>query len=342
LDVHIPEYAFLGNENGRTPIERFNVSPASTEQNVVPKPPGFQQWQEEMVMRDWGDFHASKATREMNLNLNYTGLSQPHWDAHPPSQATVNRAPVYATVNEFVSTGSVDVCMTQTWVKSPPSPPLGWSAENNSDFIDITYFTNYPYNHSYKCPMPFCCFLGGHHQGDIERVIVRLDTGDYSVRSVYFGAHSQVQGAWEPATKGGGITWEPVTTTQPHTHRPQVFVSSGSHANYARGGAHVRILGFANDLCAANTEDAIRWDPGYLIDMDSLHFGHWLHAYKGAYGNDGVSPLGVKFNEQETPPPPDIRANACYLTCFPLFELVGKCLGSAYSATCCQRVTRCF
>jgi hypothetical protein len=317
----------------------------------------------EDFMPTWEDLAASKGMRKMNLNLDYMGRSQPHWDEHPPEQATVDRAPLYATVNEFFSTsrsGSKgDVCLTQSWAMEAPSPPPGWSEESNADYIDITYFANYPYNHSYRCPMPLCCFLGGQHQGDIEPVIVRLNAKDLSVRSVFYGAHSRVQGAWEPAsTEGGGsggggtITWEPEAAATAATaaghrrrrrrRRPQVFVSSGSHGNYARGGTHTRVLGFANDLCAASTapEDAIRWDPGYLIDMDSLHFGHWLHAYKGAYGNNGVSPLGVKFGEQETPPDPDIRASACYLSCFPVFELAGKCLGSAYSATCCQRITR--
>jgi hypothetical protein len=100
-----------------------------------------------------------------------------------------------------------------------------------------------------------------YHPGDLEYIIMFIDTREPLVRqSVFLSAHSIQQGTW---------------LRQPTTDKLHVFVARGSHAMYSKPGIYQRIFSLFNDDCSMPT---IKWNPSGKIEIISEQ---WWTKYPG-------------------------------------------------------------
>jgi hypothetical protein len=97
MNMHIPEDAFLDNSSGRVPADYINVPPT----NEISLPP---------------EITDKLLTGQEPINrvaLNFEGISS-KGALDPPNQATVDDAPIYVTVNEFMSKDGKNFCTTKS------------------------------------------------------------------------------------------------------------------------------------------------------------------------------------------------------------------------------------
>ncbi|WP_181771227.1 hypothetical protein [Amycolatopsis pittospori] len=144
----------------------------------------------------------------------------------------------------------------------------------------ITYWMFYPYNNG-----P----LVQNHEGDWERVAIRLDANDKPVTVAYFGHGGSCVKPWASAPKSGG--------------HPIVFSARGTHASYPREGDFPTALGFSD-----HTGKGAVWQTATAYDARTRP---WFR-FGGAWGEVGESthttgPGGPGAKN----PAPDWAAPAC-------------------------------
>jgi hypothetical protein len=103
----------------------------------------------------------------------------------------------------------------------------------------------------------------GAHDGDLERLTVRLDAESGELLGAWFNSHRPRDGAWAGA---GGVEIEAATG------RPVAYVARHGHGTYPTPGIHARAWGLANDHCSAA---GATWRPGSVVllaaDRGDLH-----------------------------------------------------------------------
>jgi hypothetical protein len=109
MDMHLPDTAIISNSNGRPPANIKNVPPPTDPDQVI------------SFLKDVGvDFTVE--TRMGRVALNYEGVSQLPTNGDPPKQSTVDDAPQYVTLNEFMSVNGKNFCTTAGSDKSAALP----------------------------------------------------------------------------------------------------------------------------------------------------------------------------------------------------------------------------
>ena len=102
----------------------------------------------------------------------------------------------------------------QGWTEGPP-PPVYVVVTNSTTFYEIVYVFFYLYNG------PSSRYITGlgTHEGDIERISVRLRRGSHELMGIYYSAHT------------GGTWHSPDQISYQGTH-PIVYSALSSHANF--------------------------------------------------------------------------------------------------------------
>ncbi|MFD8492927.1 hypothetical protein [Amycolatopsis sp. NPDC059657] len=121
----------------------------------------------------------------------------------------------------------------------------------------ITFWLFYPYNDG-----P----LVQNHEGDWERIAIKLDANDAPVKVAYFGHGGSCTRSWADTPKSG-------------TH-PKVFSAKGTHASYPRVGSFPTALGFSD-----TTSQGPAWSATTLYDARTRPW----YRYGGAWGEVGES-----------------------------------------------------
>jgi hypothetical protein len=99
MDMHLPNTAIISNTNGRPPAKIKKFRPPIDPDQVI------------TFLKDEGlDFTGEN--RMGRVALNYEGVSQLPIKGDPPKQSTVDDAPQYVTLNEFMSTNGKTFCVT--------------------------------------------------------------------------------------------------------------------------------------------------------------------------------------------------------------------------------------
>lgn len=170
--------------------------------------------------------------------------------------------------------------------------PIYYFTRISETFIDIVYCLYFTFSGPYS-------ILGkhmGHHDTDLEHIVVRLDKETKQLVGIYFSAHS-TEGIW---VSGKYVQFE--------NDHPLVYVAKFSHAMYHRQGRHIRILGFANDV----TDDGFVWKTDLLIEADEKNLV-WMN-YTGQWSKEGIDSL---VNKQWWKQQPDKNSN-WFTRLFPL------------------------
>ena len=181
----------------------------------------------------------------------------------------------------------------------PPDDPHNWVVNAPVYFqmralerggFALTYWFFYPYNK--KFPL--------NHEGDWERISVRLDE-NYVALETYYSQHN---GCSDP------IPWAQVPRYGQH---PVVYVAKGGHASYQSPGSHQICKIPGGSLPTGIDEDAtsgdgmmwLTWESGFNADKEP-----W-HGYGGAWGEPGnlprfkhdtTGPLGPSKYKDPNPP----------------------------------------
>ncbi len=145
----------------------------------------------------------------------------------------------------------------------------------------ITFWMFYPYNDG-----P----LVQNHEGDWERVAIRLDANDQPTTVAYFGHGSYCVKAWTAAPKTNG--------------HPTVFSARGTHAGYPREGDFPTALGFSD-----HTGKGAVWQT---TTAHNARTSPW-YRYGGAWGEVGESThtTGPSGPGAKTPAPADWAGPQC-------------------------------
>jgi hypothetical protein len=107
----------------------------------------------------------------------------------------------------------------------------------------------------------------GYHQHDIEYIRIYYEHG--CPVSVFFSAHSAVQGSW--------FKWDECEHGDDGSLI--VYVARNSHANYSSAGIHWRVFGLANDVCSEKGLH-LRFSFASMIPSFDYTFPNGIALYK--------------------------------------------------------------
>ena len=145
-------------------------------------------------------------------------------------------------------------------------PPVDYGGGRRAT-LEITYIALYAYNGPY---FPFGKLIGpgvGAHDGDWERVSVRVDAESGEVIGVWYNSHRPRDGHWVAAA----------AAPRSPCGRLLAFVARHGHGTYGQAGVIPRAFGFANDHTSG---DGPVWRPATAV-MLRVHSHNAPHATLG-------------------------------------------------------------
>ena len=136
--------------------------------------------------------------------------------------------------------------------------------------LEVAYVALYAYNGPYH-PLGEGWGLPalGAHDGDLERLTLRLDAETGELLGAWYNAHRPRDGAWAGAGE---------VEVDPASGRPVAYVARHGHGTYPTPGIHARAWGLANDHCSAAGP---AWAPGRAVLMAAARGDGGLHPPPG-------------------------------------------------------------